>query len=58
MEKETKQIKTQLNLSQGEIKAIRKLLLKKQEEQITDGEYGIFNKSIEMELYQLFTSLL
>ena len=46
---------TQLNLTQEEIKAIRELLLKKQSEQIWNEEYTIFERSIEMELYQLFT---
>tara|TARA_R110002020_G_scaffold13424_3_gene48537 strand:+ start:547 stop:735 length:189 start_codon:yes stop_codon:yes gene_type:complete len=49
---------TQLNLTQEEIRAIRKLLLKKQSEQIMNEDYGIFKTSIEMELYQLFTGSL
>jgi hypothetical protein len=48
-------MKTQLNLTQQEIKSIWKLLSKKQREQIENEGCGIFNKSIEMELYQLFT---
>jgi uncharacterized Zn finger protein len=53
--KEKKVETTELNLTQQEIKAIRKLLLKKQKEQIWNEEYTIFERSIEMELYQLFT---
>tara|TARA_Y100000593_G_scaffold78591_1_gene146062 strand:+ start:472 stop:630 length:159 start_codon:yes stop_codon:yes gene_type:complete len=48
-------VKTQLNLTQEEIKSIRKLLLRKQQEQMMNGEFGMFKRSIEMDLYQLFT---
>ena len=53
--KEKKVETTELNLTQQEIKSIRLLLLKKQKEQIWNEEYTIFERSIEMELYQLFT---
>lgn len=53
--KEKKVETTELNLTQEEIRAIRKLLLKKQKEQIWNEEFTIFERSVEMELYQLFT---
>ncbi len=53
--KKTNTVKTQLNLTQEEIKSIRKLLLRKQQEQMMNGEFGMFKRSIEMDLYQLFT---
>ena len=52
--KEKKVKTTELNLTQEEIKAIVKLLSKKQSEQICNEEYTIFDRSIEMDLYQLF----
>ena len=53
--KEKKVETTELNLTQEEIRAIRKLLLKKQKEQIWNEEFTIFDRSVDMELYQLFT---
>lgn len=45
---------TDLKLTQKQILTIWKLLGEKQKEQVMKGEYTIFNRSTEMELYQLF----
>lgn len=51
--------KESIELTKEEIRAIRKLLLREQNEQFDYGtEYSLNNPSIEMNLYQLFTSKL